>query len=177
MIGAYISFLILFILISGLISVMILIFNTLHSNMRDENRSTWFLKIIILLICIASFKITYYFIDKPNTWFCTDEPIAVNKNMETYVYYNFFQTDSVVKQVHKFEYVKAIIIKEEWGKHHEDDSQPHPHISIKSADEKYCIKNHCTLYEDLPYKEFKKRIAFRKEYWPDIHYELIYFNN
>ena len=109
MIGAYIFSLILFILSFGITSVIILSLNTLHGTRRDEGHSTWFLKLVILFMCIASFKITYNIIDKPNTWFCTDEPIATNKNMETYVYYNFFQTDSVVKEVHKFEYIKAII--------------------------------------------------------------------
>lgn len=33
------------------------------------------------------------------------------------------------------------------------------------------------IVQDLPYNEFKKRIAFRKEYWPDVDYELIYFSN
>lgn len=112
MIGAYIFSLILFILSFGITSVIILSLNTLHGTRRDEGHSTWFLKLVILFMCIASFKITYNIIDKPNTWFCTDEPIATNKNMETYVYYNFFQTDSVVKEVHKFEYIKAIITRE-----------------------------------------------------------------
>lgn len=112
MIGAYIFSLILFILSFGITSVIILSLNTLHGTRRDEGHSTWFLKLVILFICIASFKITYNIIDKPNTWFCTDEPIATNKNMETYVYYNFFKTDSVVKEVHKFEYIKAIITRE-----------------------------------------------------------------
>lgn len=176
MIGAYIFSLILFILSFGITSVIILTLNTLHSDRRDEGHSTWFLKLIILFMCIASFKITYYIIDKPNTWFCTDEPIATNKNMETYVYYNFFQTDSVVKEVHKFEYIKAIITRE---KMHDEGSEgiSHMHIDVKSADGNTCIKDYCTRYEDLPYNEFKKRIAFRKEYWPDVHYELIYFSN
>ena len=51
------------------------------------------------------------------------------------------------------------------------------HIDVKSADGNTYIKDHCTRFEDLPYNEFKKRIAFRKEYWPDVHYELIYFSN
>ena len=40
------------------------------------------------------------------------------------------------------------------------------HIDVKSADGNYFIKDRCTRFEDLPYNEFKKRIAFRKEYWP-----------
>ena len=176
MIGAYIFSLILFILSFGITSVIILSLNTLHGTRRDEGHSTWFLKLVILFMCIASFKITYNIIDKPNTLFCTDEPIAVNKNMETYVYYNFFQTDSVVKEVHKFEYIKAIItrekIQDEGG-----EGPSHMHIDVKSADGNTYIKDHCTRFEDLPYNEFKKRIAFRKEYWPDVHYELIYFSN
>lgn len=170
MIGAYILFLFLFILSFGITSVIILSLNTLHGTRRDEGHSTWFLKLVILFMCIASFKITYNIIDKPNTWFCTDEPIATNKNMETYVYYNFFQTDSVVKEVHKFEYIKAIITREKM-------QISHMHIDVKSADGNYFIKDYCTRFEDLPYNEFKKRIAFRKEYWPDVHYELIYFSN
>ena len=176
MIGAYIFSLILFILSFGITSVIILSLNTLHGTRRDEGHSTWFLKLVILFMCIASFKITYNIIDKPNTWFCTDEPIATNKNMETYVYYNFFQTDSVVKEVHKFEYIKAIITREE----HKDEASEgttHMHIDVKSADGNTYIKDYCTRFEDLPYNEFKKRIAFRKEYWPDVHYELIYFSN
>lgn len=176
MIGAYIFSLILFILSFGITSVIILYFNTLHDNRRDEGHSTWFLKLVILFMCIASFKITYNIIDKPNTWFCTDEPIATNKNMETYVYYNFFQTDSVVKEVHKFEYIKAIITREKM-QDEGGEGLSHMHIDVKSADGNTCIKDHCTRYEDLPYNEFKKRIAFRKEYWPDVHYELIYFSN
>lgn len=176
MIGAYIFSLILFILSFGITSVIILSLNTLHGTRRDEGYSTWFLKLVILFMCIASFKITYNIIDKPNTWFCTDEPIAVNKNMETYVYYNFFQTDSVVKEVHKFEYIKAIITRE---KMQDDGSEgsSHMHIDVKSADGNTYIKDYCTKFEDLPYNVFKKRIAFRKEYWPDVHYELIYFSN
>ena len=176
MIGAYILFLFLFILSFGITSVIILSLNTLHSDRRDEGHSTEFLKLVILFMCIASFKITYNIIDKPNTLFCTDEPIAVNKNMETYVYYNFFQTDSVVKKVHKFEYIKAIITREKM----QDEGgggTSHMHIDVKSADGNIYIKDHCTKFEDLPYNEFKKRIAFRKEYWPDVHYELIYFSN
>ena len=176
MIGAYILFLFLFILSFGITSVIILSFNTLHGTRRDEGHSTWFLKLVILFMCIASFKITYNTIDKPHTWFCTDEPIAVNKNMETYVYYNFFQTDSVVKKVHKFEYIKAIITHEEMNDE-DGKGSSHMHIDVKSADGNYFIKNRCTRFEDLPYNEFKKRIAFRKEYWPDVHYELIYFSN
>lgn len=176
MIGAYIFSLILFILLFGITSVIILLLNTLHGTRRDEGHSTWFLKLVILFMCIASFKITYNIIDKPNTWFCTDEPIATNKNMETYVYYNFFQTDSVVKKVHKFEYIKAIITHEEMNDDGFDET-PHVHIDLKSADGNYFIKNRCTRFEDLPYNEFKKRIAFRKKYWPDVHYELIYFSN
>lgn len=173
MIGAYIFSLILFILSFGITSVIILSLNTLHGTRRDEGHSTWFLKLVILFMCIASFKITYNIIDKPNTWFCTDEPIATNKNMETYVYYNFFQTDSVVKEVHKFEYIKAIITREKM----QYEGTTHMHIDVKSADGNTYIKDYCTRYEDLPYDEFKKRIAFRKEYWPDVHYELIYFIN
>lgn len=176
MIGAYIFFLLLFIFSFGIISVIILYLNTLHGYRRDEGYSTWFLKLVILFMCIVSFKITYNIIDKPNTWFCTDEPIATNKNMETYVYYNFFQTDSVVKEVHKFEYIKAIITREKMQDEGGEGSL-HAHIDVKSADGNYFIKNYCTRYEDLPYNEFKKRIAFRKEYWPDVHYELIYFSN
>ena len=176
MIGAYIFSLILFILSFGITSVIILSLNTLHGTRRDEGHSTWFLKLVILFMCIASFKITYNIIDKPNTWFCTDEPIAVNKNMETYVYYNFFQTDSVVKEVHKFEYIKAIITREKMQDEGGEGSL-HMHIDVKSADGNTYIKDHCTRFEDLPYNEFKKRIAFRKEYWPDVHYELIYFSN
>lgn len=176
MIGAYIFFLLLFILSFGITSVIILYFNTLHDNRRDEGHSTWFLKLIILFMCIASFKITYNIIDKPNTWFCTDKPIATNKNMETYVYYNFFQTDSVVKEVHKFEYIKAIITREKMQDEGGEGSS-HAHIDVKSADGNTYIKDYCTRFEDLPYNEFKKRIAFRKYYWPDVHYELIYFSN
>ena len=176
MIGAYIFSLILFILSLYIITVIILLLNTLHSTRRDEGHSTWFLKLVILFMCIASFKITYNIIDKPNTWFCTDEPIATNKNMETYVYYNFFQTDSVVKEVHKFEYIKAIITREKMQDEGGEGSS-HMHIDVKSADGNSYIKDHCTRFEDLPYNEFKKRIAFRKEYWPDVHYELIYFSN
>ena len=176
MIGAYIFSLILFILSFGITSVIILSLNTLHGTRRDEGHSTWFLKLVILFMCIASFKITYNIIDKPNTWFCTDKPIATNKNMETYVYYNFFQTDSVVKEVHKFEYIKAIIIREKM-QDEGNEGISHMHIDVKSADGNTCIKDYCTKYEDLPYNEFKKRIAFRKEYWPDVHYELIYFSN
>ena len=176
MIGAYIFFLFLFILSFYITTVIILLLNTLHSARRDEGHSTWFLKLVILFMCIASFKITYYIIDKPNTWFCTDEPIATNKNMETYVYYNFFQTDSVVKEVHKFEYIKAIITREKM-QDEGDEGSSHMHIDVKSADGNYFIKDYCTRFEDLPYNEFKKRIAFRKEYWPDVHYELIYFSN
>lgn len=173
MIGAYILFLFLFILSFGITSLIILSLNTLHSDRRDGGHSTWFLKLVILFMCIASFKITYNIIDKPNTLFCTDKPIATNKNMETYVYYNFFQTDSVVKEVHKFEYIKAIITREKM----QDEGSSHMHIDVKSADGNTYIKDHCTRFEDLPYNEFKKRIAFRKEYWPDVHYELIYFSN
>ena len=176
MIGAYIFSLILFILSFGITSVIILSLNTLHGTRRDEGHSTWFLKLVILFMCIASFKITFNIIDKPNTWFCTDEPIATNKNMETYVYYNFFQTDSVVKKVHKFEYIKAIITHEEMNDDGFDET-PHVHIDLTSADGNYFIKHRCTRFEDLPYNEFKKRIAFRKEYWPDVHCELIYFSN
>ena len=176
MIGAYIFSLILFILSFGITSVIILSLNTLHGTRRDEGHSTWFLKLAILFMCIASFKITYNIIDKPNTWFCTDKPIATNKNMETYVYYNFFQTDSVVKEVHKFEYIKAIITREKMQDEGGEGSS-HMHIDVKSADGNTYIKDHCTRFEDLPYNEFKKRIAFRKEYWPDVHYELIYFSN
>lgn len=176
MIGAYIFFLLLFILSFGITSVIILYLNTLHSIRRDEGHSTWFLKLVILFMCIASFKITYNIIDKPNTWFCTDEPIATNKNIETYVYYNFFQTDSVVKEVHKFEYIKAIITREKMQDECGEGTS-HMHIDVKSADGNTYIKDYCTRYEDLPYNEFKKRIAFRKEYWPDVHYELIYFSN
>ena len=176
MIGAYIFSLILFILSFGITSVIILSLNTLHGTRRDEGHSTWFLKLVILFMCIASFKITYNIIDKPNTWFCTDEPIATNKNMETYVYYNFFQTDSVVKKVHKFEYIKAIITREKM-QDEGGEGTSHMHIDLKSADGNTYIKDHCTRFEDLPYNEFKKRIAFRKEYWPDVHYELIYFSN
>ena len=176
MIGAYIFSLILFILSFGITSVIILSLNTLHGTRRDEGHSTWFLKLVILFMCIASFKITYNIIDKPNTWFCTDKPIATNKNMETYVYYNFFQTDSVVKEVYKFEYIKAIIIREKM-QDEGNEGISHMHIDVKSADGNTCIKDHCTRFEDLPYNEFKKRIAFRKEYWPDVHYELIYFSN
>lgn len=176
MIGAYIFSLILFILSFGITSVIIVYLNTLHSTRRDEGHSTWFLKLVILFMCIVSFKITYNIIDKPNTWFCTDEPIATNKNMETYVYYNFFQTDSVVKEVHKFEYIKAIITREKM-QDEGGEGTSHMHIDVKSADGNTCIKDHCTRHEDLPYNEFKKRIAFRKEYWPDVHYELIYFSN
>ncbi len=96
--------------------------------------------------------------------------------METYVYYNFFQTDSVVKEVHKFEYIKAIITREKMQDEGGEGSS-HMHIDVKSADGNTYIKDHCTRYEDLPYNEFKKRIAFRKYYWPDVHYELIYFSN
>ena len=78
--------------------------------------------------------------------------------METYVYYNFFQTDSVVKEVHKFEYIKAIIT------HETGEGTSHMHIDVKSADGNTYIKDYCTRHEDLPYNEFKKRIAFRKEY-------------
>lgn len=176
MIGAYIFSLILFILSFGITSVIILSLNTLHGTRRDEGHSTWFLKLVILFMCIASFKITYNIIDKPNTWFCTDKPIATNKNMETYVYYNFFQTDSVVKEVHKFEYIKAIITREKMQDEGGEGSS-HMHIDVKSADGNTYIKDHCTRFEDLPYNEFKKCIAFRKEYWPDVHYELIYFSN
>ena len=176
MIGAYIFFLLLFILSFYITSVIIVYLNTLHSTRRDEGHSTWFLKLVILFMCIVSFKITYNIIDKPNTWFCTDEPIATNKNMETYVYYNFFQTDSVVKEVHKFEYIKAIIIREKM-QDEGNEGISHMHIDVKSADGNTCIKDYCTKYEDLPYNEFKKRIAFRKKYWPDVHYELIYFSN
>ena len=176
MIGAYIFSLILFILLFGITSVIILSLNTLHGTRRDEGHSTWFLKLVILFMCIASFKITYNIIDKPNTWFCTDEPIATNKNMETYVYYNFFQTDSVVKEVHKFEYIKAIITREKM-QDEGCEGTTHMHIDVKSADGNTYIKDYCTRYEVLPYNEFKKRIAFRKEYWPDVHYELIYFSN
>lgn len=176
MIGAYILFLFLFILSFYITSVIIVYLNTLHSTRRDEGHSTWFLKLVILFMCIASFKITYNIIDKPNTWFCTDKPIATNKNMETYVYYNFFQTDSVVKEVHKFEYIKAIITREKM-QDEGGEGTSHMHIDVKSADGNTCIKDHCTRFEDLPYNEFKKRIAFRKEYWPDVHYELIYFSN
>lgn len=176
MIGAYIFFLLLFILSFGITSVIILYFNTLHDNRRDEGHSTWFLKLVILFMCIVSFKITYNIIDKPNIWFCTDKPIATNKNMETYVYYNFFQTDSVVKEVHKFEYIKAIIMREKMQDEGGEGSS-HMHINVKSADGNTYIKDYCTRYEDLPYNEFKKRIAFRKYYWPDVHYELIYFSN
>ena len=176
MIGAYIFFLLLFILSFYITSVIIVYLNTLHSTRRDEGHSTWFLKLVILFMCIVSFKITYNIIDKPNTWFCTDEPIATNKNMETYVYYNFFQTDSVVKEVHKFEYIKAIIIREKM-QDEGNEGISHMHIDVKSADGNTCIKDYCTKYEDLPYNEFKKRIAFRKYYWPDVHYELIYFSN
>lgn len=102
-------------------------------------------------MCIASFKITYNIIDKPNTWFCTDEPIATNKNIETYVYYNFFQTDSVVKEVHKFEYIKAIITREKM-QDEGGEGTSHMHIDVKSADGNTCIKDHCTRHEDLPYK-------------------------
>ena len=161
MIGAYIFSLILFILSFGITSVIILSLNTLHGTRRDEGHSTWFLKLVILFMCIASFKITYNIIDKPNTWFCTDEPIATNKNMETYVYYNFFQTDSVVKEVHKFEYIKAIITREEL-QDEASEGTTHMHIDVKSADGNYFIKNYCTRFEDLPYNEFKKRIALRK---------------
>lgn len=176
MIGAYILFLFLFILSFGITSLIILSLNTLHSDRRDGGHSTWFLKLVILFMCIASFKITYNIIDKPNTLFCTDEPIATNKNMETYVYYNFFQTDSVVKEVHKFEYIKAIITREKMQDEGGEGSS-HMHIDVKSADGNTYIKDHCTRFEDLSYNEFKKRIAFRKEYWPDVHYELIYFSN
>lgn len=176
MIGAYILFLFLFILSFGITSVIILSLNTLHGTRRYEGHSTWFLKLVILFMCIASFKITYNTIDKPHTWFCTDEPVATNKNMETYVYYNFFQTDSVVKEVHKFEYIKAIITREKM-QDEGGDGPSHMHIDVKSADGNTYIKDHCTRFEDLPYNEFKKRIAFRKEYWPDVHYELIYFSN
>lgn len=176
MIGAYIFFLLLFILSFGITSVIILYLNTLHSTRRDEGHSTWFLKLVILFMCIVSFKITYNIIDKPNTWFCTDKPIVTNKNMETYVYYNFFQTDSVVKEVHKFEYIKAIITREKM-QDEGDEGRTHAHIDVKSADGNTYIKDYCTRFEDLPYNEFKKRIAFRKYYWPDVHYELIYFSN
>lgn len=176
MIGAYIFFLLLFILSFGIISVIILYLNTLHGYRRDEGYSTWFLKLVILFMCIVSFKITYNIIDKPNIWFCTDKPIATNKNMETYVYYNFFQTDSVVKEVHKFEYIKAIITREKMQDEGGEGSS-HAHIDVKSADGNTYIKDHCTRFEDLSYNEFKKRIAFRKYYWPDVHYELIYFSN
>ena len=176
MIGAYIFFLLLFILSFGIISVIILYLNTLHDNRRDEGHSTWFLKLVILFMCIVSFKITYNIIDKPNIWFCTDKPIVTNKNMETYVYYNFFQTDSVVKEVHKFEYIKAIITREKMQDEGGEGSS-HMHIDVKSADGNTYIKDYCTRFEDLPYNEFKKRIAFRKYYWPDVHYELIYFSN
>ena len=64
MIGAYILFLFLFILSFGITSVIILSFNTLHGTRRDEGHSTWFLKLVILFMCIASFKITYNIIDK-----------------------------------------------------------------------------------------------------------------
>mgnify|MGYP003541172793 CR=1 FL=1 len=57
------------------------------------------------------------------------------------------------------------------------EGSSHMHIDVKSADGNTYIKDHCTRFEDLPYNEFKKRIAFRKEYWPDVHYELIYFSN
>lgn len=163
MIGAYIFSLILFILSFGITSVIIFSLNTLHGTRRDEGHSTWFLKLVILFMCIASFKITYNIIDKPNTWFCTDEPIATNKNMETYVYYNFFQTDSVVKEVHKFEYIKAIITREKMQDEGGEGSS-HMHIDVKSADGNSYIKDYCTRFDDLPYNEFKKRIAFRKEY-------------
>ena len=150
MIGAYIFFLLLFILSFYITSVIIVYLNTLHSTRRDEGHSTWFLKLVILFMCIVSFKITYNIIDKPNTWFCTDEPIATNKNMETYVYYNFFQTDSVVKEVHKFEYIKAIIIREKM-QDEGNEGISHMHIDVKSADGNTYIKDHCTRFEDLPY--------------------------
>lgn len=145
MIGAYIFSLILFILSFGITSVIILSLNTLHGTRRDEGHSTWFLKLVILFMCIASFKITYNIIDKLNTWFCTDEPIATNKNMETYVYYNFFQTDSVVKEVHKFEYIKAIITREKM-QDDGDERSSHMHIDVKSADGNTCIKDYCTRF-------------------------------
>lgn len=172
MITCYIIFLVLCILIFGIVTVLLLILNTAHSDRRDTGRSTWFLKIIILIICICSFKFAYYITNKPLILFCTDEPVSVNKGIETYVYYNFFHTDSVIKHVHKHEYVKAIVIRE---KKNNDSNDPHMHIWIKSGDGKYIINNYCTRSEDLPYNEFKKRIAFKKSYWPDTHYELVYF--
>ena len=78
--------------------------------------------------------------------------------------------------MHKFEYIKAIITHEEMNDE-DGKGSSHMHIDVKSADGNYFIKNRCTRFEDLPYNEFKKRIAFRKEYWPDVHYELIYFSN
>lgn len=134
----------------------------------------WSMRIFIIIVCYFILKCTYGMIFNPKEEFSRFEPVKIEGNNATYRYYNFFQTDSVDTVVHKPIYMKGIVYKDR----EESEGCGHYIINIKSIDGKEDITEyHYNLeFEDLPLNEYKKRVGFKKTFYPTEKYQLIYFS-
>lgn len=137
----------------------------------------WIYRIIIIAICYFCLFYSYSILMKPKRFLSSDEPVLISGNNATYRYYNYFQTDSVDVIVHKPLYMKGIVYSDKVAGC-SSDNQRHHDICIKSIDGKYEIDDYHYRQdsEDLPLDEYKKRVGFKKVFFPEERYLLIYFS-
>lgn len=178
MVEYYILYTILGYLILGLFTLILFHLISKYTDMDVDNSKfkIWIMRIIIIIVCYFMIKCTYNMVNNPRDGLSTFEPVKIEGNNATYRYYNYFQTDSVDTIVHKPIYMKGIVYKEHIEERDKNDI--HARINIKSQDGKKDIHDYFynESIEDLPLNEYKKRVGFKKTFYPDENYELIYFS-
>ena len=180
MVGTYIAFTFFLCLVLLCFNIILFVCISVYDNMIQYNKpglfKKWFSRIIILITCYFFISWTHHLFFDPIRFISNDEPVLITGNNATYRYYNYFQTDSVDVVVHKPIYMKGIIYKDKLADCGEN--KDHHNICIKSADRKNTVDDYHYVpnIEDLPFNEYKKRVGFKRVFFPEERYYLIYFS-
>lgn len=183
MVATYIAFTFFVCLVLLCFTIILFICISVYDNIVQYNDpgpfKKWFSRIIIFIICYFFINWTHYLMFKPIRFISSDEPVLITGNNATYRYYNYFQTDSDDVIVHKPIYMKGIIYKDKVSNCSDNDNNVNHHdICIKSEDGKHIEEDYHynPQIEDLPFEEYKKRVGFKKVFFPVERYYLIYFS-
>lgn len=183
MVATYITYTFFLCLVFLCFSIILLAFMAMYNNMIEYNEpglfKKWFSQIIILIACYFFINWTHHLMFEPIRFISNDEPVLITGNNATYRYYSYFQTDSVDEIVHKPIYMKGIVYKDKLADCTDNGEKLDHHIiSIKSKDCKHTEDDYHynPSIEDLPLNEYKKRVGFKKVFFPEERYYLIYFS-
>lgn len=183
MVATYIAYTFFLAFVLLCFSIILFISISVYDNMITYNEpgpfKKWFSRIIILIVCYFFITWTHHLMFDPIRFISNDEPVLISGNNATYRYYSYFQTDSNDVVVHKPIYMKGIVYKDKLSGCTEDGKElEHHFICIKSEDGKHTEDDYHYNpdTEDLPLNEYKKRVGFKKVFFPEERYYLIYFS-